>query len=634
MKTRRYFLFVLILLVIVGVLLILGIINSRRIMMGLIREEARSFLSIVASTQENLIFAEGKYEDEIIEKLINICNYLETTEINESILERVRQSFDVSSIVIKRGQKILMRAGNPFGVSDSVVTGKDRIYYEYFAIGQTKYIRFQYKIEQRVYQIEVSAEEIQRFRQEFGIHKIANQLSLDPMVKYLVFQDRKGIIFATPNVQTISRIDDDTLLDDVIERKSEASRMTEFEGESILELIRPFIVDGQSLGLFRIGISLDSYNRHMRETERQLVLLFIIFFGIGFVLFFLFMKYQSYVALKEIFDKTLGSVEDAVLTVNNKGIITGINKSFSGLSSFEEKMLLGQDYFAFFKEDSFDVSKVMNRGSKVVDEKVVFGKNIQYSTYPLLDRNNRISGVISVLRDVTKMREFEKEREEAERLKFLGNLVANFAHEIKNPLNGLSIAIQRLIKEFPSSDREYVRLTTTVKSEIEALNKILNDFLSLARPRMKEREEFNLTEVIEKTVGLIREQAKEQGVILKENITKGCKLIGNSEYFKRAILNILLNSLDALSQVSDRQRELTVELAQSNGQIRIVVADNGMGMDQEERDRIFTPYFTTKKRGTGLGLYIAQKIIKDHQGTIQIETAKNQGTTFVLIFER
>jgi len=633
-KPRRYFLLAIILLVILGIFLTLGIINSRRIMMELIKEEGRSLLSIVVSTQENLIFAEGKYEDEIIEKLINICNYLETTEISERMLERVRQSFNISSIVITREQEMLIRVGYPFGLSDTVVKGTDRIFYEYFTIGQTKYLRFIYRIEYKVYQIEISAEEIRGFRQEFGINKIINQLSVDPMVKYLVFQDQKGIIFATPNIQTISRIDDDVVLVNAIEQKSEASRITEFETEKILELIRPFIVDGQNLGLFRVGISLDSYHRHIRETERQLLLLSVILFGAGFVLFFFFMKYQFYVGLAEVFDKTLGAVEDAVLTVNNKGIMTGINKAFANLSSFEEKILLGREYFSFFNDDPFDVQRVLGQGSKIVDEKVIFGKNIQYSTYPLFDSKNRIAGVITVLRDVTKMREFEREREEAERLTFLGNLVANFAHEIKNPLNGLSIATQRLIKEFPSDNKEYIRLTTTVQKEIESLNKILNDFLSLARPRIREKEAFNLSALMQNTLDLIREQVLERDIILKEKIKNNVKLIGNSEYFKRAILNILLNAIDALSQVSDRQRELVVELIQSDGEIRIVISDNGIGMDVEERERIFTPYFTTKKQGTGLGLYIAQKIIRDHHGVVEIKTAKNQGTTFFIILEQ
>jgi two-component system nitrogen regulation sensor histidine kinase GlnL len=605
-------------------------------MMDFIKEEARSFLSIVASTQENSIFAEGKYEDEIIEKLINICNYLETVDLHENVFEKIRQSFNINSIVLfdTKTKKTIITSGHSLEISDNIFKRKEAVFFEYFTIGHKKHMRFLYRIKNWVYQIEISAEEIQRFRQEFGINKIINQISMNPMVKYLVLQDKKGIIFATPNIHTITRIEDDSTLISVSEQNIEASRIAEFENENILELIRPFIVEGQSLGLFRIGISLDSYYRQRRETERQLILLFVILFGAGFVFFFLFMKYQSYVGLKELFNKTLGALEDGVLTVNGKGIITGINKTFSSMSSFEEKMLVSHDYFSLFKDDSFDVHKVLQEGAKIVDEKFVFGKNIQYSTYPLLDEKNKISGAISVLRDVTKIREYEKEREEAERLKFLGNLVANFAHEIKNPLNGLSIATQRLIKEFPSDNKEYTRLTTTVKKEIESLNKILNDFLSLARPRIKEKKEFNLSVLIQDTLDIIREQAKHKKIILKENIKKGIKLIGNLEDFKRAVLNILLNAIEALSLISKKQRNLDIELFRENKEIIMVISDNGSGMDKEEIDKIFTPYFTTKKGGTGLGLYIAHNILKEHKAKITIESEKGIGTSFRIVFKQ
>jgi len=632
MRPKRYFLLAIILLVILGIFLTLGIINSRRIMMDLIKEEARSFLTIVASTQENSIFAEGKFEDAIIEKLINVCNYLRTAPLNKNTLNKVRQNFDFNSIVVFDAQteKVIMTSGSPFKILADIFTKKERIFLEYFTIGTKKYMRFVYETQNRVYQIEVSAEEIEAFRQEFGINKIINQLSMNPMVKYLVLQDRKGIIFATPNIYTITRIDDDSTLVGVLEQNIETSRVTEFENENILELIRPFVVDGRSLGLFRIGISLENYYRHIRATENQLILLSVILFSAGLVLFFLFMKYQSYIGLKDLFDKTLGAVEDAVLTVNTKGTITGINKMFMSMSSFEEKMLLGHSYFALFEDDPFDVKKVLQEGSKVVDEKLIFNKNIQYATYPLLDEKNRISGAISVLRDVTKLREFETEREEAGRLKFLGNLVANFAHEIKNPLNGLSIAAQRLIKEFPSDDEEHLRLTATIKKEIESLNKILNDFLSLARPRIKEKKEFDLSGLIQDALSLIREEAISKNIILKENINKNIKFIGDPDDFKRAMLNILLNALGA---VADNTGIIDVELRRSRGNIILKISDNGVGMDKEELDRIFTPYFTTKKGGTGLGLYIAQRILKEHQGQINVKSKKGKGTTFRIVLK-
>ncbi|UCC11302.1 MAG: PAS domain-containing protein, partial [candidate division WOR-3 bacterium] len=369
-----------------------------------------------------------------------------------------------------------------------------------------------------------------------------------------------------------------------------------------------------------------------RSTERQLVMLFIILFGAGFVLFFLFIKYQSYRDLQNVFDKTLGAVEDAVLMVNANGIINGVNAAFCAMASFDEQALLRQNYFTLFKDDHFEIRKVLDSRSKVVNEKHVFSKHVQYATYPLFDKKKRVAGAITVLRDVTTMRAFEKEREEAERLAFLGNLVANFAHEIKNPLNGLSIATQRLIKEFPTGDDEYRHLTRTIKKEIESLNKILNDFLVLARPKMRSKEQFNASECTFDALSVIREQARENNIKLKEHIKKNIKLNGNQGDFKRAILNLLVNACDAVLNAKDRTSEVTIQFDEKP--VRLIISDNGVGMDNEEKERIFTPYFTTKQKGTGLGLYIAQKILKDHGGAIDVQSEKNKGTVFTITFHQ
>ncbi len=634
MRSRGYFLLAILLLLILGVFLTLGIINSRITMMDLIKEEARAFLSTVALTQETSIFAESKFEDVIIEKLINICNNLDAIGLNKNVLEKTKENFNLNSIIIYDAQTKakIVTAGFSLNTAANIFTIKDNVFFDYFNFGRKKYLSFVYRKQNKIFKIEVLAEEIESFRQQFGINKIINQISLNPMVKFLLLQDRLGIIFATPNIQTISSIDEDSMLIIVLQKNTELSRIIEFDGKNVLELIRPFMIEGKSIGLYRIGINLENYYHHVSATARQLILLFVILFGVVFVLLFLFMKYQSYIGLKDLFAKTLGAVEDAILMVNKAGAIHGVNKMFANLSSFEERMLLNGVYFSLFKDDPFDVRKVLKEANKVVNEKVIFGKNIQYTTYPLLDEKNMVSGTISVLRDVTKIREFEKEREEAERLKFLGNLVANFAHEIKNPLNGLSIATQRLIKEFPAVDKEYLRIMTTIKNEIESLNKTLNDFLILARPRIKEKSGFNLSDLLHDTLDIIREQLKSENIILKESIEDNIKFTGYEEDFKRAILNILLNAIDAVMAITERTREITIGLCQTDERIELIIADNGVGMDDEEKERVFTPYFTTKKGGTGLGLYIAQKIIRENRGEIKIIAAKNLGTRCQITF--
>ncbi len=632
-KMKRYFLLAIILLLLLGTFLAFGLISGRRVMLDLIKEQARSFLSIVASTQENLIFAEARVEDELIHKLISACNVL-NSDLRRANAENVRHSFGFTSIVIfnRVTKKTVLISGAPVMVSDELFEQREPISFEYFDFGNATLMRFVYVISQRIFQIEVPADEIHEFRTEFGINKIITQIAANPMVEYLVLQDMEGILFATPNVETISRIDDDPELLQVVNIRDEASRIENFKDMKLLEVIRPFIVEDEMVGIFRIGISLDSYYRHVRRTEGQLIALFLIIFGASFFLILLLMNYQSYANIKDLFHKTLGAVEDGVLMVDQKRSVTAVNQMFCNLSSFDEDFVVGNSYDRILPGDPFDIEKVMREGKKIADEKRVFERDIQYAAYPLFDDRHNVSGAITILHDVTKMREFEKQREEAERLVFLGNLVANLAHEIKNPLNGLSIGIQRLIKEFPNADTDYVRITKSLKQEIGSLNKIVNDFLMLARPKMKGKQSFSVSSVLNEMHPLIENNIREQNIHLSENFETDVNLIGNRDDFRRAVLNIILNAVDAVAEVKNRKREIDISLVTSREGVKLIVADSGIGMDDEEKERVFSPYYSTKKSGTGLGLYIAQKIVKDHGGDISITSRKDRGTVFEIAF--
>jgi signal transduction histidine kinase len=632
-KIKRYFLLAVILLLILSAFLIVGLISGRRIMLDLIKEQARSFLSVVASTQENLIFAEARLEDEFMDKLISACGVLDA-DLTRTNIENVRQGFGWSSIAVfsRRTRSRLFVSGTPVQISPDLFTQSDPISFEYFDFGNKTFMRFIYVVAERIFQIELPADEIRAFRTEFGFNKIITQIAANPVVSYLVLQDEKGIIFATPNVEAISRIEDDPALVAVTTGLTETSRIAKFNDQDVLELVRPFVVEDELLGIFRIGISLDSYYRHARKTEEQLIVLFVILFGAGFILFLLFMNYQSYANIKELFQKTLGAIEDGVLLINSKGSISAANEMFCRVSAFDNDLLVGNEYDKIFPDDPFEVGKVMTEIKKVADERRLFGMDIRYATYPLFDDRQNVSGVVTIVHDVTRIREFEKEREEAERLVFLGNLVANFAHEIKNPLNGLSIGTQRLVKEFPNPDADYTRITGSLKKEIDKLNKIVNDFLLLARPRMRETTPFSLAGSLNELKASIEHQTEEYDVHLRWNIETDKDIFGNASDFGRAVLNILLNAIDAVRVVEGYKREIDVSVVKTAEGVKLVIKDNGIGMDEEEKQRVFSPYFSTKKSGTGLGLYIAQKIIKDHNGEITIESQKDRGTTFEILF--
>lgn len=626
---RRYSVLAVILLVLLGTFLAISLIGGRRIMLDLINEQARSFLTVVASTHENLIFAEARLEDEYIDRVIGACNTLEADPTRRTV-DNVRNSFGFHSIVIfdRRTGSRLISSGTPVRAGDEIPGQEGPISLDYFDLGNRMMMRFVYVLARRVYQVELSADEIQEFRTEFGINKIMNQIAVNPMVRYLVLQDKQGIISATPNVETISRIEEDPALIRAMEERSIVSRIERFNDRRVLELVRPFVVEDELLGIFRLGFNLDIYYDHVRKTEVQLIALFLILFGASFVLLLLLMNYQSYASIKEVFRKTLGAIEDGVLLLDRGHSVSAVNDAFCELCATEYDLLVGNDYGRVFPADPFDVAETARTGKKIADEKRLFGRALQYATYPLFDEKQRVSGVITVLHDVTRIRDFEKEREEAERLVFLGNLVANFAHEIKNPLNGLSIGTQRLLKEFPSADADYTRIVRSIKKEIDVLNKTVNDFLTLARPRMRNPAPFSIAQVLNDLRPMIEDQAGEYGAQMRWDLRADARIVGNADDLRRAVLNILLNALDAVRGVTGRGREVSVELASTTDGVKISIADNGTGMDEEEQRRVFSPYFSTKKSGTGLGLYIAQKIIKDHRGEIDIRSRKNEGTVF------
>jgi signal transduction histidine kinase len=149
---------------------------------------------------------------------------------------------------------------------------------------------------------------------------------------------------------------------------------------------------------------------------------------------------------------------------------------------------------------------------------------------------------------------------------------------------------------------------------------------------MKEQIGFSLAKILEETCASVVEQTREFDIIMDKDVKTDASIIGSADDFRRAILNVLLNAIDAVTAVDDRKRRISIRTCKSQNEVKLRVSDNGLGMDKEEQDRVFSPYFTTKKSGTGLGLYIAQKIIKDHRGRIKIESEKGKGTTFEISF--
>ena len=204
-----------------------------------------------------------------------------------------------------------------------------------------------------------------------------------------------------------------------------------------------------------------------------------------------------------------------------------------------------------------------------------------------------------------------------ERLSALGNLAATVAHEIRNPLNAISMGLQRLKVEFqPTDDQEqYSRLTELMLGEVHRLNSIVEQFLSLARPLEIKPEALQVQDVLNELATLVEGEAQQSKVQIRVVAPLTLPpLKADREYLRQTLLNLILNGLQAMPEGGT----LTLKANTSNGNFLISVTDTGTGIAPENHRRIFEPYFTTKAKGSGLGLAIARRIIEAHGGTITV----------------
>jgi signal transduction histidine kinase len=271
-----------------------------------------------------------------------------------------------------------------------------------------------------------------------------------------------------------------------------------------------------------------------------------------------------------------------------------------------------------------------------------------------------IGGAVAIFwiqaRYLAERRALEATMASEQRLSAVGNLAAGVAHEIRNPLNAISIGLQRLRREFapgePEAREEYARFTEIIQGEVARLSDIVSRFLSLARPSRLTLTEAPLTPLLEELLTLLESQASGQQIALVKALRLDeTRVRMDRPQLTQAFMNLLLNAMQAMPRggtlrvTAKRVKRSTRRMVDSSRPIdqsttrpidtgdfiEIAIADTGPGIPAEHLDRIFEPYFTTKEGGTGLGLALAGKIIQEHQGSIRVENSPGSGAVFTVL---
>ena len=257
---------------------------------------------------------------------------------------------------------------------------------------------------------------------------------------------------------------------------------------------------------------------------------------------------------------------------------------------------------------------------------------IELSVLPLV-KEKRVRGTIITIEDITQRKREEINNRRLENLASLTNLAAAVAHEIKNPLAAISIHVQLLRKNFKACNLEInakaQKHLDVVEEEIERLNKIVVDFLFAVRPLQCEFAPVNVNELIKNLFTTFQEEFSAAGISFVSQLDGELPVIQADERFLRqALMNILTNAKAAMMPAGG---ELGITTRFDQERVYIIITDTGKGIPPDILHKIFEPYFTTKPDGSGLGLTMTYKVIKEHGGDIQVHSDIGKGTRFTLI---
>jgi two-component system nitrogen regulation sensor histidine kinase GlnL len=261
-------------------------------------------------------------------------------------------------------------------------------------------------------------------------------------------------------------------------------------------------------------------------------------------------------------------------------------------------------------------------------------------TSMLTDDEGVPSGVILTLRDQTGVRDLKDRMRRADRLATLGLIAAGIAHEVKNPLVGIRGAAQLLRSELRTEagvDRSLTEYLDVILKEADRLNTVLEGILDFTRIKPREIRASNIHSILDRSLLLNEEAARLRGVVLARLYDPSLPdVYGSEDQLVQVFLNIVKNAVEAMPKggkltVLTRMSDLftTVQADGKKYQLMVVkVSDTGRGIKPEHLQDIFTPFFTTKDRGVGLGLALSYQIAQEHLGTIRVESHENEGTTF------
>ncbi|NLP52406.1 ATP-binding protein [Bacillus sp. RO1] len=348
---------------------------------------------------------------------------------------------------------------------------------------------------------------------------------------------------------------------------------------------------------------------------------------------FTFLRKQEFENMYQLISE---HAKDIITLASPDGTVQYINPAVTDILGYSQKDIIGVDFAQFIPSEDLETVQSFNgeinrAQTSLSKEFRVLAKDgravwLETVSKPVLDENGKLKQIISTTRDISERRESEVALVNSEKLTAVGQLAAGVAHEIRNPLTSLKGFLQ-LINIQNGVNPQYYEI---MASELERIELISNEMLVLAKPQAKFLESVDMVKVLKNVVFLLDSQALFLNIGIKLEVAESLMHDCVESEMKQVFINLLKNAFEAMP----RGGEVTIRLKETAESVYVEFEDQGVGISPEKIKELGKPFFTTKEKGTGLGLLVTNKIIKNHNGSLDYKSELNKGTVARITLEK
>jgi len=650
----------------IGVLLFIStLVELRSVRRELLNTLDQQGKAMMASMQKALINATQGFsllEETVADKLLSNARLLEELDANRALtqerLQRLATENGISCVSLfdEKGKRIMQSAPAETSrsqLSEDLLDGllpplsrkdTDELLLGFrqgrFGSGQ-RYAVAKKRRRGGFLVLNIDAQEMLEFRRQSGAGRLMRDIGRSRGMVYAMVQDSNQVVLASEGVEAVLPLKEDSfLLAALAAPDSILSRQVRFAERQVYEVAQALIVDNRQEGVLRIGLSSEHVSRALASSQQRAILSSILLLIVGVAAGNSLIRRQNYATLQQAYRRIetytggiLQNMAEAVIAVDRENRVTLVNAAAEKFYGRPREKLVGVNCAKIDQELGRELRRAIDEESAVQDRECVLrpdsgDRTVLMSVAFLHDSQGTIDTAFVVIKDITEEKMLQQDLKRRDQLSAMGQLASGVAHEIRNPLNAISMIAQRFRNEFvPQSDsQEYAKLTQIVVDESRRINDIIQQFLQFARPAALQVESVDLSVLLRDVLTLLSSEAREKKVELDSTCTAASPVQLDRAKIQQVLINLVRNGIEACA-AGDRV-ELSCDRQGENLVIR--VQDTGIGMSADEVDKIFNLYYSSKEKGTGLGLSIVQQIVSQHGGTIQVESEPGRGSLFVV----